>query len=191
MTRPYFFGYGSLVNCATHTYPDAQHAVLCGWRRTWKQTALRPVAFLTATPDPNTEIEGLIAHVPGNDWRKLDEREWAYDRVPATSQTRHNLDHLAEIAVYAVPEHAQANASDTHPILLSYLDVVVQGYLREFGATGAARFFETTSGWEAPILNDRSDPRYPRSQRLSARETDFVDLALADLSATIKQLDKP
>ena len=35
------------------------------------------------------------------------------------------------------------------PILLSYLDVVVQGYLAEFGEAGVARFFASTDGWGA------------------------------------------
>ena len=63
--------------------------------------------------------------------------------------------------------------SAPHPILLSYLDTV--------GPEGAARFFETTSGWDAPILDDRSAPRYPRHQRLSPAETTVVDQHLARL----------
>ncbi|KUJ73699.1 hypothetical protein AVO45_14000 [Ruegeria marisrubri] len=185
MAEPYFFGYGSLVNLATHDFPDPQPARLRGWRRAWRHTDLRPVAFLTAIPDPHSEIEGMIAHVPRNDWAALDEREWAYDRVSATQAVRHTLKHEAEIAVYAVPEHRHNDPTDSYPILLSYIDVVIQGYLRIFGPDGVDRFFATTDGWEAPILNDRAAPRYPRHQQLKPEETALVDDRLARIGARI------
>jgi len=72
---------------------------------------------------------------------------------------------------------------------MSYLDVVIQGYLRAFGQDGALRFFETTDGWGSPILNDRAAPRYPRHQALRPDETAFVDEQLARLSAVIKHLE--
>ncbi len=185
MADPYFFGYGSLVNLFTHDFPDPRPARLKGWRRAWRHTDLRPVAFLTAIPDPGAEIDGMIAHVPGNDWAALDEREWAYDRIPATRSITHPLTHEVEIAVYAVPHERHSTSTDRHPLLLSYIDVVVQGYLRAYGPEGADRFFATTDGWEAPILNDRSDPRYPRHQPLSAAETGFVDDRLTRLDVRI------
>ncbi|MDK3019608.1 gamma-glutamylcyclotransferase family protein [Pseudodonghicola flavimaris] len=185
MADPYFFGYGSLVNSATHDFADPHPARLAGWRRAWRHTDLRQVAFLTAIPDPGSEIEGMIAHVPGGDWEALDQREWAYDRLPATAAVTHTLDREIEIAVYAVPDRSRTGDDRRHPILMSYLDVVVQGYLREFGIAGAERFFATTDGWEAPILNDRAAPRYPRNQALSPRERQVVDDHLALLGATV------
>ncbi len=185
MADPYFFGYGSLVNLATHDFPDPRPARLQGWRRAWRHTDLRAVAFLTAVPDPDSEIDGMIAHVPGNDWAALDEREWAYDRIPTTRSVAHPLSHEVEIAVYAVPEHQHRDPSEGHPILLSYIDVVIQGYLRAFGPEGADRFFATTDGWDAPILNDRAEPQYPRHQQLKPAETEFVDDRLHKISARI------
>ncbi|WP_050929072.1 gamma-glutamylcyclotransferase family protein [Aestuariivita boseongensis] len=182
---PYFFGYGSLVNTATHDFPDPQPARLTGWRRAWRHTDLRPVAFLTAIPDPGCTIDGMIAHVPDDDWQALDAREWAYDRLPVTEQVSHGLKSLADIAVYAVPEGRHTRPSEAYPVLMSYLDVVVQGYLRVFGESGAERFFDTTDGWGSPILNDRAEPRYPRHQQLSSEERDFVDAQLARRSVTV------
>ncbi|MCZ0812413.1 MAG: gamma-glutamylcyclotransferase family protein [Pseudomonadota bacterium] len=175
MSDTYFFGYGSLVNRDTHEFTETHSARLRGWRRIWRHTSLRPVAYLTVVPDPNTEIDGLIAPVPGHDWAALDERESAYDRVAAAHQISHTLPHMPEIAVYAIPEGRHSGATETHPALLSYIDVVVQGYLREFGETGAQRFFDTTDGWDAPVLDDRADPVYPRHRSLHPDERAFVD----------------
>jgi len=180
----YFFGYGSLVNRATHGFEGARPARLSGWRRVWRHTTLRPVAYLTVVPDAGAEIDGLIAPVPGADWPALDEREAAYIRAPAARQVRHDLPHAPEIAVYTIPEGHHGAPDEAHPILLSYIDVVVQGYLREFGEDGVARFFETTQGWDAPVLDDRGAPRYPRHRGLSGAERDLTDALLARAGVT-------
>jgi len=181
MQDAYFFGYGSLVNRATHGFEGAQAAQLAGWRRVWRHTELRPVAFLTVIPDADAEIEGLIAPVPGADWAALDRREAAYLRAPAADQVRHGLSHAPQIAVYTIPEGRHGAPDAARPVLLSYLDVVVQGYLREFGEAGVARFFESTRGWEGPVLDDRAAPRYPRHQPLDSHERALTDHFLADL----------
>ena len=185
MKQAFFFGYGSLVNRSTHDFSQAQTASATGWRRAWRSTRLRPVSFLTAVPDSSCEIDGLIAHVSNDDWAALDEREHAYARVDAAHQVTHGLGNSASsIAIYAIESGHHFDPSFDHPILLSYLDVVIQGYLKEFGEAGAMRFFETTSGWEAPLLNDRAKPLYPRHKTLTADELAFVDDALARLAVT-------
>ncbi len=185
MTASYFFGYGSLVNEKTHDFEDLHLASLKGWRRAWVHTSLRPVAFLSAVPDSSSEIEGIIAHVPNDDWAALDIREFAYDRIDATQSVTHAKDAKIDIAVYQVSKDKSLAPNTRHPIWLSYLDVVVQGYLRHFGEAGVDRFFETTSGWDSPIFNDRSAPNYPRKQQLTASETDLVNHHLNRVGATI------
>lgn len=180
MTGPFFFGYGSLVNRATHDYADAHRARIGGWRRAWRHVEGRQVAFLTAVPAPDAFIDGLIAHVPGGDWAALDMREHAYARV-LTDAVEHGIMGAPEIHIYHAPADMHRPATRMRPVLLSYVDVVVQGYLREFGADGVARFFETTDGWDAPMKNDRAAPLYPRHQRLTAEETALVDEWLARL----------
>jgi hypothetical protein len=71
------------------------------------------------------------------------------------------------------------------PILMSYLDVVVQGYLREFGQAGAEDFFATTDGWDIPVLDDRAAPRYPRHQALTGDERALVDALLREVGGRV------
>lgn len=181
----WFFGYGSLVNRATHGYGDARPARITGWRRAWRHTDLRAAAFLTAVPAPGHAIDGLLAPVPGGDWPALDLREAAYDRIDAAGMIAHGLPGAPRIALYTIPEGKHGAPTRAHPVLLSYLDVVVQGYLREFGAEGARAFFDTTDGWDAPLLNDRSAPVYPRHCILTAEERAFVDAQIARLGADV------
>ena len=117
---PFFFGYGSLVNRATHSYPDAAPAQITGWRRVWVHTPARDLAFLSVRPSPGSQIDGLIAAVPGGDWAALDVREFAYSRHPvATDATRHDRGRALALSLYAVPEPESATSSHRHPILLS------------------------------------------------------------------------
>ena len=171
-TEPRFFGYGSLVNRRTHGYPDARPLTVSGWRRAWRHTALRPVAFLTAVPAPGHRIDGLSAAVPGGDWAALDLREAAYARVGLPEGP----------ALYHIPAGAHGVPTAPHPVLLSYLDVVVQGYHAEFGERGVAEFFETTDGWDAPMRDDRAAPKYPRAQVLEPGERALVDRWLARMA---------
>ena len=158
------FGYGSLVNRATHAHGPARRLAIQGWRRAWVQTALRPAAYLTALPDPRGRLDGLALPIAAADRAGLAAREAAYDAVA------HD-----DLTIFTIPPGRHPPAATLHPILLSYLDVVVQGYLAEFGADGVARFFATTTGWDAPVLNDRAAPRYPRHQPLTDAERALVD----------------
>ncbi|MBR2655812.1 MAG: gamma-glutamylcyclotransferase [Loktanella sp.] len=171
MSDPAFFGYGSLVNLATHANANPLPARLAGWRRVWITTGLRNAAFLSVEPDPACVIDGITAQVPGADWAALDLREAAYDRYAVTVMQGGTA---RDVAVYQVSPHLRAKDRAKAPILRSYLDVVVQGFLQVYGETGVADFFASTSGWRS-IHDDRADPQYPRHQRLTSSETALVD----------------
>ena len=68
---PYFFGYGSLVNRNTHSYPDARPAQLDGWRRQWVRTEGRDIVYLSVVQHPETRIDGLIAALASIDHAQL------------------------------------------------------------------------------------------------------------------------
>ena len=181
---PHVFGYGSLVNRLTHAFADCHPARLSGWRRVWVHTGAREVAFLSAERVPGASVLGLVARVPGADWAALDAREWAYARHDVTGWVDHPAGAGVEVQVYAVSEGA-APPSVRHPVLLSYLDAVVQGFLHLHGAQGAAEFFATTAGWDGPILDDRAAPLYPRAQVLTEEERAVVDAGIARVGARV------
>lgn len=171
--HPAFFGYGSLVNRATHDFAPGEPARLKGWRRVWRHTRLRDWPYLSAEPAEGG-IDGLVAAVAGADWAGLDLREAAYRRHAIVPDGLSATPHWAEaVQIYAVDED-HALPPNAHPILLSYLDTVVQGFLREFGRTGVEGFFATTTAWTA-LLDDRAAPFYPRAQATTAAERRLVD----------------
>jgi len=177
----FIFGYGSLVNRGTHGYGDAAPATLNGWRRRWCSTPARDVAYLSVWRLPGAQIDGLVARVGPQEWAALDSREEAYERQNVLPEVEPAPGHAKSLIAFSVPESNVLRAVD-HPIYLSYVDVVVQGYLDVFGQRGAAAFFDTTDGWDRPILDDRAAPMYPRHQKLEPEEKRFVDNHLARLS---------
>lgn len=182
----YFVGYGSLVNRMTHAHAEVYPARLRGWRRMWRKTSRREAAYLTVVPEADSEIDALVAAVAPQDWPALDEREAAYSKHPARHQLDVSLPEEAHVVVYAIEEGHHHPPDPASPVLLSYIDVVVQGYLHVFGETGVMDFFDTTGGWEAPIINDRATPVYARHQNLSKAETALVDDMLARVGAQMR-----
>ena len=174
-----FFGYGSLVNCATHDHGFARRARLRGWRRHWVQAADRPLAFLSVRPDPLSAIDGLVCDVAPGGWPALDLRETAYFRTEVSPDTLAPT--LSNVMIYQAEAPMPGLPDQTRPMLLSYLDVVVQGFLNEFGEDGVMAFMRSTTGWDVPMVDDRAAPIYPRAQVLSAAETALVDTWVAQL----------
>lgn len=185
MSDPFFFGYGSLVNRRTHSYPEAQPARVSGWRRAWRKNPSLDRCILSAVPAPDDYVEGLIASVPGSDWAALDERERHYARHDVSQTTVHPIERTLDIAIYAADPQLFLDPTENDIVLLSYIDVVVQGFLCEFGPEGVTHFFETTQGWETSILDDRSAPIYPRHQMLVDEETALVDAAISRLGLRV------
>lgn len=181
----WFFGYGSLVNHQTHDNRPLLPGVVAGWRREWCLTSLRPAAFLSVRPDPAASIAGLLAQVPGGDWSALDARERAYDRhmTPVSAASGPE-----RAAIYQVTPDLRAATGKGH-ILLSYLDVVVEGYHHHFGTDGVAAFFATTDGWDRPVRDDRAAPIYPRHRDTGPDLRALTDKHLAGLSAVIHHLE--
>lgn len=177
-----FFGYGSLVNEATHAYPGLTAARISGWRRRWSHRVQRNdacVSSLTIIPSPGTSIAGAIADVPDGDWAALDAREHGYERrILAPEQ----LEPPAEnISFYRSLRKNDQLGTPDFPILQSYLDCVLQGFLHMHGPDGPADFIASTDGWDTPILQDRNEPLYPRAITLSKDEIALFDHLLEDM----------
>jgi len=171
-----FFGYGSLVNLSTHENEDIAPATLSGWRRRWSHRVQRngfKVSSLSVIRSPGSEIAGVTAQVPNGDWDALDRREHGYERLIIPPQELSPSAH--NISVYkSLPENDHLG-NEEFPILQSYLDCVLQGFLHVHGPSSAEAFVASTDGWETPILQDRTAPRYPRAITLSSDETTQID----------------
>jgi glutathione-specific gamma-glutamylcyclotransferase len=162
-----YFGYGSLVN--RHTRPAhtrARPARLAGWIRQWKHCIDLPfgkACALTAEKRAGCEIEGVLVLDHHDGLAAVDDREAGYRRerieLPEMEAPAGEMD----IFIYVSAPEWNHWGSAEYPILRSYVDCVLAGYLEVWGREGAAKFIKGTEGWGAPILDDRAAPRYPRA----------------------------
>lgn len=181
-----YFGYGSLVNRATHrtAIVEAMPARLAGWRRFWRARPDMPgfpAALLTVRPEADAACDGLLVVDRADNLAAVDAREARYRRVRLSSEA---LD-LGGVLPRDCPVYVYEAVADLplHPdppkILRSYLDAVMQGFLVEHGEDGLRRLVAETDGFDTPIHDDRHAPVYPRAVALSAIERGLFDRILA------------
>lgn len=183
-----YFGYGSLVNRATHRTEivDAIPARLHGWRRHWRPRPDMPgfpAALLTIREEEGAVCDGLLVIDRAEHLAAIDAREARYRRlsVPADRlYTSRAVPDGCPVFVYAAEPHVP-----THPeppvILRSYLDAVLQGFLQVYGEEGVRRFLAETHGFDTPLHDDRPAPVYPRAVILGDHETRLFDRLLAEV----------
>jgi len=124
-------------------------------------------------PSEGTTIKGLICRVGPSQIDALDKREAGYNLHQLHPETL-SAPHSTE-CVHTYVSASDPDGSNVHPILQSYLDTVLTGFLTEFDKQGVHHFVETTTGWETPILRDRASPIYPRTTALTAETAAFFD----------------
>lgn len=189
------FGYGSLVNEATHRTPVVAtvSAELVGWRRIWLRRPPNPdsprdgIAFLSVEEAPGTTIQGVVMIDRVASLPDLDRREALYDRVPLDPATVTLLEvHSAlapDVPFFVYRASARADEAPPPRIVRSYLDAVFQGYAARFGDGGVEAFLASTANAALEIEEDRDVPVYPRAVTLSDAERTAFDAVLPGRAA--------
>ncbi len=160
------FAYGSLVNAKSRArtlHPSAAvPACVRGVRRSWCVRASDIGATsLGLTLEPNSWCNGVLLSVATAELSALDERERQYQRVAldvGCIDAERPLCGSERVLTYVANEVIAPD--DEHPILQSYLDVALSGFL-DIGVRAAAEFVAQTEGWRGAWLDDRVAPRYP------------------------------
>lgn len=193
----YYFGYGSLVNRETRPADEVAHSArLQGWQRVWDHRVTDPnrdkrctslsiepcaVAAEQALP---VGIEGVVVRLPVEHLPQLDARESGYDRLslplsdfelpPALLQQLDAQD-VDNIMVYRSQADNRHMADQDHPVLQSYVDCVMAGYLQRFGESGVQAMAASTRGWECSVFDDRAEPFYPRWVEVGEANKQYFD----------------
>jgi len=198
----YYFGYGSLVNRETRA-PDepAWNARLSGWRRAWEHRVAKldpeqgctSLSIAQAPAEQATEqatdqatdqaIDGVLVALPRSDLPQLDQREHGYERLELPcSAFSMSPDAPADIdRVYVYRSLGPTRADVQHPILLSYVECVMAGYLARFGWPGVKAFLSSTDGWRGGLLDERTAPQYPRAVNVEPALREEFDRLLASV----------
>lgn len=185
-----YFGYGSLVNKNTlrTKYIATIPAVLNGWQRMWDIPAGddfdgQVVSLLTVRRNQTMSTKGVIVFDWAENLPMVDERERNYHRHSINSKDlgfEDRFDNLGhDFYVYEAIEN-NLTVGSRPPLLHSYLDAVLQGFHDVYGPEGVHEFMTTTANFHTPILNDRNQPKYPRSIQLEDEQRNLIDLILAN-----------
>lgn len=173
-----YFGYGSLVNRDTRPEDEiAVNARLSGWRRVWEHRVVsshqrRGCTSLSVVPDSDCGIDGVLVTIPLDKLPELDSRESGYERLAISVEAFSLEEELSIDTVYlyrSLPVN-RCFADEEHPILLSYIDVVMAGYEKRFGETGLSALLHSTTGWHRSVFDDRKNPHYPRHVQLAPEQ---------------------
>ena len=187
-----YFGYGSLVNEDTlrTKYIASIPATLLNWQRMWdipigKNFDDLDISLLTSRPVEKSITTGVIVFDRASNLPQVDERETNYDRHKLNLDGLNSPVDLSNIPCDFYVYEAQKNPAlpdPRPPILQSYLDAVLQGFLRIYGNKGVEDFVNDTANFHTPILQDRDTPKYPRSVQLKPEERDLIDYILTSRS---------
>jgi len=205
----FLFGYGSLVNTASRNATagrpipavPARISTAFGHVRSWGEhiptgfTAL--VVRRAHSGEAPTTINGVLYPVDEKELPRFDEREIGYKRAPVPlnvieSAGWQRLPADANIWIYvfadngARPEDHAETPDRNHPILQSYIDLVVEGAL-EYGEDFAGELIGTIGDWNQFWLNDRELPRRPWVFNKSYRTVDRVLAGTAPASFRFKE----
>jgi cation transport protein ChaC len=193
------FGYGSLVNRRTRrAHLVAGPARASGWRRSWShcvETENGKVCALTIVPNAEAEVAGVVVLEHRDHLPALDAREIGYQRVPisvvADEPPILPAPGHQESFSYTSTSAAYRRGSREFPIWRSYLECVLSGFLDLGGDVAARNFIVSTDGWDAPILDDRSAPKYMRAVQLSEDIRREVDALIRSLGLDRTQFADP
>ena len=183
-----YFGYGSLVNRTTHRTEThgAIRAAVRGWRRHWQDRSYKAehaISMLSvkAESDDEHSLPGLLVFDQMQNLPALDEREGGYDRrVVHASDIELEIDFGFEGPIFIYEARPPVHENRRHGILQSYLDAVLQGYLKEYGENYVHRFLVDTHAFHAPVIRDRHAPRYSRHVATSDEERLLFDALLGE-----------
>lgn len=169
--KNYIFGYGSLVNAesraaslnGTRSVVAARVSAEFGYKRAWNYHGPGFTALGLAKTNNPMSINGVIYSVNDEGMSIWDMREKNYYRIELPWQFVESVDWMqlpkdGQLWIY-VPKKNNS-ASPTHPIIQSYVDICVTGFL-DYGEKFAIEFLETTDNWSIYWLNDRLVARRP------------------------------
>ena len=190
MITNYVFGFGSLI-CSSSRAITGQlgpvvPVVVANIERSWtahvdfaSPPPNAPPSLLGATAvsvviRPNANCCGILLKLlDQEELERLDMRESGYDRIPIPLSDISPVSSSSPLPpelsspdnrFWCYSGRHQVPATPSHPILQSYVDVIIKGAL-EYSPEFAENFISTTLGWDGYWLNDRRSLIYARSEK--------------------------
>jgi hypothetical protein len=189
-----YFGYGSLVNELTWLQSERRHTErypveIANWTREWGHcvdTPRGPMCVLTAVERAGSRIQGILIRCDAADLAQIDAREDGYDRIelPRRDVLSPVGDLPEKLYIYKSRSAHYRPGNADYPIWFSYVEAVLHGFLSVFKTEGVDAFIRSTSGWAAPVIDDRGNPQYHRSPQglISAEAKLYIEQKIRQIT---------
>lgn len=172
------FGYGSLVNSATlPAGVGLQRGSITGWVRQWRNPRIvstGTICGLTVARRHGIVLQGAVFQADSELETSLSIRE-GEDELVREGVTLLDSGSTLTADLFVTPTSKLVWANDDCPICVSYLDCILQGFLRLYDRLGVENFLDSSEGWHLPLCHDREEPRYPRAIMLDPSERALID----------------
>ncbi|SHO58931.1 hypothetical protein VQ7734_04706 [Vibrio quintilis] len=179
----YIFGYGSLMNSSSRRLTGqtghAVPAVVSGLVRHWGKVNDNYIASPLVSEPGDGLVNGVLLEITIDELKEFDRREAGYQRVrlqPEQFETPLDITAENDIWVYIKPQPQPP--CENIPVLQTYIDTVLSGCL-EISEDFARFFIRHTQGWQAPVDNDRQQPRYKNYAGIPSHHVELIDQLLA------------
>ena len=209
--RHFVFGYGSLMNpdSRAKTNPgladqDGLPVVVRDVERIWSARTTSGFTAMGVRIRKGADCTGVLLEVNKAELEDLDRRELSYvrvevhldnvDQVPFLNEEEFYETEQAEtlfeakenegnIRVWVYIQKDPIPADSSHPILQSYVDVILSGCL-SISEDFARSFIQTTKGWqpnEDSFVDDRDQPIYGLANSVQCEQNaDVIDQLLEE-----------
>jgi len=173
--RHFIFGYGSLINSISRAVTGETGVAVAvkidGFSRHWSKISDDfGMSSVVVLADEKGACNGVLVEVEESEFEQFDKRERGYQRVQVdVSKLSFYEDGIdlengsQEVCVWLYQASEVVPPCTKHPVVFSYLDVILAGCL-EYSEAFCEDFVQLTKGWHYAMLNDRQMPRYPRVQ---------------------------
>jgi hypothetical protein len=184
-------GYGSLMakesrNRTSELTGIAVPIRFRGFRREWNARVVEMgMTALGVVPERNGIATGVL--VQATDINAFDMREQGYSRmciewcdIETCDGTPIPFAQDEQLPQIYVPDRPMISTDPEAPIVLSYLCVILNSLLDEWGPDFSREFLQTTRCW-GPILDDLAAPHYQRALTSIPHEAEIRQMLQRDL----------
>ena len=173
MNKKFLFAYGSLVNHFSRKKViqnvSSFYGNLSAYKRIWCiNVEAKKFTGLGLIYDKNHYCNGIYIPISEEDINRLDEREIKgsgnkYERILINNTLCDKR--FKENEVYTYVSKVIENPSPNCPLIQSYIDVVIQGFI-QYNKEYAKEFCQTTFKWNENYINDRNNPIYHKTNNI-------------------------
>jgi len=186
-------GYGSLLSKDSrerysNIFTQGIPVTVEGFERAWVTRSLsEKQTYVGATPNKRESLNAQLIPTTLNPTLQAREKDYRFVSVTSENVIFNNIDsqyrallieQLSPFSLWICETLDCHEPSQAYPVHQTYIDTCLAGCLEHGGIYEAKAFVANTKLWDHPRINDRANPLYPRSARVSSDVHQIIDMLL-------------